>query len=84
MSTMSTSVAVLSPSLATPALSPGRGAKAAREFEAHLLGSMLESMEKTFATLPGEDMPGAVTRTLSAPRPCPKLWRRKAVSVSRL
>jgi len=60
MSPISTSsLAALSPSLATPALSLGRGAKAAREFEAHLLGSMLESMEKTFATLPGDDMPGA-------------------------
>jgi Rod binding domain-containing protein len=59
MSTISTSAAALSPELATPPLSLGRGAKAAREFEAHLLGSMLESMEKTFATVPGEDMPGA-------------------------
>jgi len=54
------SAAALSPSLATPAATLGRGAKAAREFEAHLIGSLLESMEKTFATLPGEDaMPGA-------------------------
>lgn len=37
----------------TPAL--GRGAKAAREFEAQLIGSVLESMEKTFAALPGEN-----------------------------
>jgi hypothetical protein len=37
----------------TPAL--GRGAKAAREFEAQLSGSVLESMEKTFAALPGEN-----------------------------
>ncbi len=50
----------LSPSLATAAKLPGRGAKAAREFEASLIGSLLESMEKTFATLPGEDtLPGA-------------------------
>jgi Rod binding domain-containing protein len=54
------SAATLSPQLASPAATLGRGAKAAREFEAHLIGSMLESMEKTFATLPGEDaMPGA-------------------------
>lgn len=48
------------PELATPAAVPGRGAKAAREFEAYLIGSLLESLEKTFATVPGEDaMPGA-------------------------
>lgn len=33
----------------------GRGAKAAREFEAQLIGTVLESMEKTFAVLPGQD-----------------------------
>ena len=32
-----------------------RGPKAAREFEAQLIGSLLESMEKTLAALPGED-----------------------------
>jgi hypothetical protein len=38
----------------------GRGAKAAHEFEANLIGSLLESFEKTFAALPGPDsMPGA-------------------------
>jgi hypothetical protein len=31
-----------------------RGAKAAREFESYLVGSLLESLEKTFATVPGE------------------------------
>jgi hypothetical protein len=53
--------------LASPALSPsaalpppatptlGRGPKAAREFEAQLIGSVLESLEKTFAAVPGED-----------------------------
>jgi len=45
--------------LAAPTLA-GRGAKAAREFEANLIGSLLESLEKTFATLPGPDnVPGA-------------------------
>lgn len=40
-----------------PALT--RGAKAARDFESSLIGSLLESMEKTFATVPGEtDAPG--------------------------
>jgi len=46
--------------LATPAAIPGRGAKAAREFEAHLIGSLLESLEKTFAAVPAESsLPGA-------------------------
>jgi hypothetical protein len=50
----------LSPSLATPAMPSGRGARAAREFEAQLIGPLLEAMEKTFGTLPGEnDIPGA-------------------------
>jgi Rod binding domain-containing protein len=53
------SVATLSPSLATAAKLSGKSAKAAREFEANLIGSLLQSMEKTFATLPGEStMPG--------------------------
>jgi Rod binding domain-containing protein len=37
---------------AIPALS--KGAKAARDFEAQLIGNVLESMEKTFAELPGQ------------------------------
>jgi Rod binding domain-containing protein len=37
-----------------------RGAKAAREFEAQLIASVVESLEKTFAALPGDDsIPGA-------------------------
>jgi Rod binding domain-containing protein len=49
----------LSPLLATPVTPLGRGAKAAREFEANLIGSLLESMEKSFANLPGEStLPG--------------------------
>jgi Rod binding domain-containing protein len=44
----------LSPQLATPATTLARGAKAAQEFEAQLIGSVLESMEKTFAALPGQ------------------------------
>ena len=53
-------VATVSPGLATAAATPGRGAKAAREFEANLIGSLLESMEKTFNSLPGEDtLPGS-------------------------
>ncbi len=39
---------------------PGRGAKAAREFEAELIESLLQSLEKTFAALPGDkSIPGA-------------------------
>jgi Rod binding domain-containing protein len=46
--------------LAMPAAVLGRGAKAAREFEAQLLQSLVESLEKTFSSLPGEDnTPGA-------------------------
>jgi Rod binding domain-containing protein len=37
------------------ALASGRGPKAAREFEAQLIGTVLQSLEKTFATVPGED-----------------------------
>jgi Rod binding domain-containing protein len=52
ISAASSANAMLLPA-ATPA--PGRGEKAAREFEAQLIGTVLESLEKTFATLPGED-----------------------------
>jgi len=38
-----------------PSKPQGRGAKAAREFEANLIGALLESLEKTFAALPGEN-----------------------------
>src|SRR6202051_2039030 len=37
--------------LPTPAL--GKGQKAAREFEAQLIGTVLASLEKTFAAVPG-------------------------------
>lgn len=52
ISAASSADAMLLPT-AAPAL--GRGEKAAREFEAQLIGTVLESLEKTFATLPGED-----------------------------
>lgn len=54
------SVASLPPELAAPPVTPlTRGQKAARDFEAQLLGSLLQSMEKTFATVPGDNaMPG--------------------------
>jgi Rod binding domain-containing protein len=46
--------------LAAPPPPLSRGAKAAREFEAQLIASLLESLQKTFATLPGKDSaPGA-------------------------
>jgi Rod binding domain-containing protein len=49
----SASVAAVLPPSGTPAL--GKGQKAAREFEAQLIGTVLESLEKTFAALPGQD-----------------------------
>jgi Rod binding domain-containing protein len=39
--------------VAKPAL--GAGEKASREFEAQLIGSVLQSFEKTFASLPGQN-----------------------------
>jgi hypothetical protein len=39
--------------MTVPAL--GKGAKAAREFEAQLIGSVLKSLEKTFASVPGQE-----------------------------
>jgi Rod binding domain-containing protein len=47
------SAATMLPPVATAAL--GKGAKAAREFEAQLVRMVLEKMEKTFAALPGQD-----------------------------
>jgi hypothetical protein len=48
-----------SSSLGSPWLPPvanlGKGAKAAREFEAQLIGTVLASFEKTFAAIPGQD-----------------------------
>jgi Rod binding domain-containing protein len=59
-STSGPSVSTVSPQLAMPAAALGRGAKAAREFESQLLESLVESLEKTFSALPGEnDVPGA-------------------------
>jgi Rod binding domain-containing protein len=45
--------AAMLPLAATPAL--GKGGKAAREFEAQLIGTVLESLEKTLAAVPGQD-----------------------------
>ncbi|MFZ0774292.1 MAG: hypothetical protein WCA49_23770 [Candidatus Sulfotelmatobacter sp.] len=47
------SAATVLPPSGTPAWSKGQ--KAAREFEAQLIGTVLESLEKTFAALPGQD-----------------------------
>jgi len=33
----------------------GKGQKAAREFEAQLIGTVLQSMEKSFASVPGQE-----------------------------
>ncbi|MFY9741988.1 MAG: hypothetical protein WA252_19715 [Candidatus Sulfotelmatobacter sp.] len=52
-SLVSTGAAAMLPAASTPDLT--RGKKAAREFEAQLIGTVLESFEKTFATLPGQD-----------------------------
>jgi Rod binding domain-containing protein len=58
-SSSASTVVTLSPQLATPTVAL-KSAKAAREFEANLVASLLESLEKTFAQLPGEDtLPGA-------------------------
>ena len=54
MNSVPVSAATIAPELATPATASGRGAKAAREFETHLIGSVLESLEKSFAAVPGE------------------------------
>lgn len=50
----------LSPDMAIAAPSLERGAKAASDFEALLISSLLQSMEKTLGSLPGEGgMPGS-------------------------
>jgi Rod binding domain-containing protein len=57
-SSYSASVAAATlPAAANPALI--KGEKAAREFEAQLIGTVLQSFEKSFAALPGQnDMAG--------------------------
>jgi hypothetical protein len=51
--------AALPPDLAAPTV-PERSAKAAKAFESLLIGSLLESFERTFSVLPGESQtPGA-------------------------
>jgi len=44
----------LPPDLALPR-DAVRGANAARDFEAYLIGTLLERVEKTFAAMPGQD-----------------------------
>jgi Rod binding domain-containing protein len=53
MGSIPSSLAALPPELATTVNAP-RGVRAAREFEASLIASLLESMEKTFASVPGD------------------------------
>jgi len=53
MKSAALSGAQVMPPLTATAL--GKGQKAAREFEAQLIGTVLESLEKTFAELPGQD-----------------------------
>jgi Rod binding domain-containing protein len=43
---------------ATPAAGKAKAEKAARDFEAVLLGSLLESLQKTFAGTPEDDASG--------------------------
>ena len=53
------SLAALSAQAVTPGVPWNRSGKAAREFEAELIGSLLANLEKTFATVPGENnLPG--------------------------
>ena len=60
MVVFATSAATVSAQFATPSPGLGRGKNAAREFEAHLIGSLLESLEKTFSSVPGGNTsPGA-------------------------
>lgn len=58
MNAISGSVPILPAHASTPVVPP-RGTKAALEFEANLIASLLASMEKTFATVPGADLAGA-------------------------
>jgi len=46
---------VLPPELAASSPITARGERAAREFEAQLIGNLLEEMQKTFTALPGSD-----------------------------
>jgi Rod binding domain-containing protein len=45
----------LPPELTASSAQAARGVTAAREFEAQLIGNLLESLQKTFAGLPGEE-----------------------------
>jgi hypothetical protein len=50
-----TSSSLAGSALLPPVANLGKGAKAAREFEAQLIGTVLASFEKTFAAIPGQD-----------------------------
>jgi Rod binding domain-containing protein len=59
MGSIPSSLTALPPDMATTVNTP-RGVRAAREFEASLIASLLESMEKTFASVPGDPaLPGS-------------------------
>ena len=58
MSSISSVVPTISPELANPANAP-RSLRAAREFEASLIASLLESLEKTFASLGDSQLAGS-------------------------
>jgi Rod binding domain-containing protein len=53
LSSLSPLAAGVPPLPVTPAL--GKGQKAARDFEAQLIGMVLGPLEKTFAALPGQE-----------------------------
>jgi Rod binding domain-containing protein len=56
---MNVALAASMPRLATASPPLGKGAKAARDFEAILLTSLMDSLQKTFAGVPDDSTPGA-------------------------
>jgi Rod binding domain-containing protein len=69
---ISVSLAASLPGIATSAPPLGKGAKAARDFEAILLASLMDSLQKTFSGVAQDSTPGASdyrlmgTQTLAA------------------
>ena len=55
MNPVSSALPELTPLLATAERAP-KGTRAAREFEASLIASLLEALEKTFASVPGDSI----------------------------
>jgi Rod binding domain-containing protein len=58
MNPVSGSLPTIPPEASISVAAP-RGMKAAQEFEENLIASLLASMEKTFANVPGGDLPGS-------------------------